>query len=60
MFDPKTGKAIEITLDFPEGLPPKAEFEPGTEEPKQGTGSERERDCTALKNALRYIPEKIP
>ena len=30
MFDPKTGKALEIALDFPDGLPPKPEFEPAS------------------------------
>ncbi|MCK9340273.1 MAG: urocanate hydratase, partial [Synergistaceae bacterium] len=59
MFDPKTGKAIEITLDFPEGLPPKAEFEPGIRRaPNRGQVLNDKETVLALKNALRYIPEK--
>ena len=59
MFDPKTGKAIEITLDFPEGLPPIAEFEPGIRRsPNRGQVLNDKETVLALKNALRYIPEK--
>ena len=59
MFDPKTGKGIEITLDFPEGLPPKAEFEPGIRRaPNRGQVLNDKETVLALKNALRYIPEK--
>ena len=59
MFDPKTGKSIEITLDFPEGLPPKAEFEPGIRRaPNRGQVLNDKETVLALKNALRYIPEK--
>ena len=59
MFDPKTGKAIEITLGFPEGLPPKAEFEPGIRRaPNRGQVLNDKETVLALKNALRYIPEK--
>ena len=60
MFDPKTGKAIEITLDFPEGLPPKADFEPGIRRaPNRGQVLNDKETVLALKNALRYIPEKF-
>ncbi len=59
MFDPKTGKALEITLEFPEGLPPKAEFEPGIRRaPNRGQVLNDKETVLALKNALRYIPEK--
>lgn len=59
MFDPKTGKALEITLGFPEGLPPKAEFEPGIRRaPNRGQVLTDKETVLALKNALRYIPEK--
>ncbi|MDD4160228.1 MAG: urocanate hydratase [Synergistaceae bacterium] len=59
MFDPKTGKALEITLDFSEGLPPKAEFEPGIRRaPNRGQVLNDKETVLALKNALRYIPEK--
>ena len=59
MFDPKTGKALEITLGFPEGLPPKAEFEPGIRRaPNRGQVLNDKETVLALKNALRYIPEK--
>ncbi|MDY9921936.1 MAG: urocanate hydratase [Synergistota bacterium] len=59
MFDPKTGKALEITLDFPEGLPPKAEFEQGIRRaPNRGQVLNDKETVLAIKNALRYIPEK--
>lgn len=59
MFDPKTGKALEITLDFQEGLPPKAEFEQGIRRaPNRGQVLNDKETVLALKNALRYIPEK--
>ena len=59
MFDPKTGKELEITLGFPEGLPPKAEFETGIRRaPNRGQVLDDKETVLALKNALRYIPEK--
>lgn len=59
MFDPKTGKAIEMSLDFSDGLPPKAEFEPGIRRaPNRGQVLNDKETVLALKNALRYIPEK--
>ncbi|NLX85046.1 MAG: urocanate hydratase, partial [Synergistaceae bacterium] len=59
MFDPKTRKEIEITLGFPEGLPPKVEFEPGIRRaPNRGQVLNDKETVLALKNALRYIPEK--
>jgi len=59
MYDPKTGKALEISLDFPDGLPPKAEFEPGIRRaPNRGQVLNEKETVLALKNALRYIPEK--
>ncbi len=59
MFDPKTGKAIEMSLDFSDGLPPKAEFEPGIRRaPNRGQVLNDRETVLALKNALRYIPEK--
>jgi len=59
MFDPKTGKALEIALGFPEGLPPSAEFEPGIRRaPNRGQILNEKETVLALKNALRYIPEK--
>ena len=59
MFDPKTGKALEIALDFPDGLPPKPEFEPGIRRaPNRGQVLNEKETVLALKNALRYIPEK--
>ncbi len=59
MYDAETGKALEIALDFPEGLPPKAEFEPGIRRaPNRGQVLNEKETVLALKNALRYIPEK--
>lgn len=59
MFDPKTRKEIEITLGFPDGLPPKVEFEPGIRRaPNRGQVLNDKETVLALKNALRYIPEK--
>lgn len=59
MYDPKTGEALEICLEFPEGLPPKAEFEPGIRRaPNRGQVLNDKETVLALKNALRYIPEK--
>ena len=59
MFDPKTGKALEIALEFPEGLPSGAAFEPGIRRaPNRGQVLNEKETVLALKNALRYIPEK--
>ncbi|NLD06415.1 MAG: urocanate hydratase [Synergistaceae bacterium] len=59
MFDPKTGKALEITLDFSKGLPPKADFEADIRRaPNRGQVLNDKETVLALKNALRYIPEK--
>ena len=59
MFD-STGKALEIRLDFPNGLPPKAEFEKGIRRaPNRGQVLSKKETVLALKNALRYIPEKF-
>jgi urocanate hydratase len=59
MFDPKTGKALEIALDFTEGLPPRVAFEPGIRRaPNRGQVLNENETVLALKNALRYIPEK--
>ena len=59
MFDPKTGKALEIALDFTEGLPPRVAFEPGIRRaPNRGQVLNEKETVLALKNALRYIPEK--
>lgn len=59
MYDPKTGEALEIALDFPEGLPPKALFEPGIRRaPNRGQVLNEKETVLALKNALRYIPRR--
>ncbi|MDR1378744.1 MAG: urocanate hydratase [Synergistaceae bacterium] len=59
MFD-STGKAMEIRLDFSGGLPPKTEFEPGIRRaPNRGQVLSKKETVLALKNALRYIPEKF-
>jgi urocanate hydratase len=54
------GKTLETRLDFPEGLPPTAEFEPGIRRaPSRGQVLSEKEIVLALKNALRYIPEKF-
>lgn len=59
MYDPKTGEALKIALDFPEGLPPKALFEPGIRRaPNRGQVLNEKETVLALKNALRYIPRR--
>ncbi|MDR1510039.1 MAG: urocanate hydratase [Synergistaceae bacterium] len=59
MFD-STGKVLEIRLDFPDGPPEKSEFEPGIRRaPDRGQVLNRSETILALKNALRYIPEKF-
>ncbi|MDR1472637.1 MAG: urocanate hydratase [Synergistaceae bacterium] len=59
MFD-STGKLLEIRLDFSDGLPEKPEFEPGIRRaPNRGQVLNESETILALKNALRYIPEKF-
>ena len=59
MFD-SAGKVMEIRLNFPDGLPPKAEFEPGIRRaPNRGQILGEKEVVLALQNALRYIPEKF-
>jgi urocanate hydratase len=59
MFD-GTGRVMEIRLDFPEGLPPAAEFEAGIRRaPNRGQVLNEAETVLALKNALRYIPERF-
>ena len=59
MFD-STGKVLEIRLDFSDGLPEKTEFEPGIRRaPNRGQVLNESETVIALKNALRYIPEKF-
>jgi urocanate hydratase len=51
---------LEIELDFPQGLPPAAKFEPGIRRaPNRGQVLNKKETVLALKNALRYIPEKF-
>ncbi len=53
------GKALEIRLEFPDGLPEMPEFEPGIRRaPNRGQVLNDKEVVLALKNALRYIPEK--
>jgi urocanate hydratase len=55
-----TGNALEIRLDFPNGLPPEAEFEPGIRRaPNRGQVLSEKETVLALKNALRYIPPRF-
>ena len=59
MFDAE-GKTLELRLDFPDGLPPKPEFEAGIRRaPNRGQVLSEKDTVLALKNALRYIPEKF-
>jgi urocanate hydratase len=59
MFD-AAGKVLEIRLDFPGGLPERAEFEPGIRRaPNRGQVLNERETILALKNALRYIPERF-
>ena len=58
MHDAK-GKALELRLEFPDGLPEMPEFEPGIRRaPNRGQVLNDKEVVLALKNALRYIPEK--
>ncbi len=53
------GKTLELRLDFPDGLPEMPEFEPGIRRaPNRGQVLNDKEVVLALKNALRYIPEK--
>ena len=59
MFD-TNGKMLEIRLDFPDGLPPEATFEAGIRRaPDRGRPLTKKETVLALKNALRYIPERF-
>ena len=59
MYDPKTGKALELRLEFPDGLPKQPAFVEGIRRaPNRGQILNDEDLVLALKNALRYIPEK--
>ena len=52
------GKALELRLEFPDGLPEMPEFEPGIRRaPNRGQVLNDKEVVLALKNALRYIPE---
>lgn len=58
MFD-ASGKELEIRLEFPDGLPPLPDFQPGIRRaPNRGQVLNEREQVLALKNALRYIPEK--
>ncbi len=53
------GKALELRLEFPDGLPEMPDFEPGIRRaPNRGQVLNDKEVVLALKNALRYIPEK--
>ena len=53
------GKTLELRLEFPDGLPEMPEFEPGIRRaPNRGQVLNDKEVVLALKNALRYIPEK--
>jgi urocanate hydratase len=59
MFD-ATGNVLEIRLDFPNGLPEQPEFEKGIRRaPNRGQVLSKKEEVLALKNALRYIPERF-
>ncbi|MDR2529889.1 MAG: urocanate hydratase [Synergistaceae bacterium] len=59
MFD-AAGKVLEARLEFPNGLPPKAEFQPGIRRaPNRGQVLSKKETVLALKNALRYVPENF-
>ena len=59
MFD-ATGKTMELRLEFAEDLPSKAEFEEGIRRaPDRGQVLSEQDTVLALKNALRYIPERF-
>lgn len=58
MFD-ASGKELEIRLEFPDGLPPLSDFQQGIRRaPNRGQVLNEREQVLALKNALRYIPEK--
>lgn len=53
------GNALEVRLDFPNGLPEPGEFQEGIRRaPNRGQILKEKEIVLALKNALRYIPEK--
>lgn len=57
MYNSETGKALKIALEYPEGLPQKANFELGIRRaPNRGQILNEKETVLALKNALRYIP----
>ena len=59
MFD-ASGKAVELRLEFPNGLPKKPEFEAGIRRaPNRGQVLNDKEVVLALKNALRYIPKEF-
>lgn len=58
MFD-ATGKVLETRLEFPDGLPMREAFQAGIRRaPNRGQVLNEKEQVLALKNALRYIPEK--
>lgn len=58
MFD-TMGKELEIRLEFPDGLPSCPTFVPGIRRaPNRGQVLNEKEQVLALKNALRYIPDK--
>ncbi|MDR3165743.1 MAG: urocanate hydratase [Synergistaceae bacterium] len=59
MFDSE-GHVLEIRLDFPGGLPAPVPFKPGIRRaPNRGQVLNERETVLALKNALRYMPEKF-
>ncbi len=59
MYD-ATGKAKELRLEFPNGLPKQPAFVPGIRRaPDRGQVLNDKEIVLALKNALRYIPEEF-
>ncbi|MDR3076926.1 MAG: urocanate hydratase [Synergistaceae bacterium] len=59
MFD-TSGRISEMRLDFPNGLPGAPQFERGIRRaPNRGQVLSEAETVLALKNALRYIPEKF-
>ena len=59
MFD-ASGKAVELRLEFPNGLPKQPEFQSGIRRaPNRGQVLNDKEVVLALKNALRYIPEEF-
>ena len=51
--------AMKVRLEFPDGLPPKKEFDPQYRRAPNRVYTLNEKETVlALKNALRYIPEE--